>query len=139
MNCTIEYDLDRSSGFGVVQFLMRGSSLFVLFLGRTAAGDDWSGEVGSVTAAECLIAADALKAWMRKPTYHPHGGRLPCALELEVTNYGKVQRTMDDDDTLYGDPYPEVETLNIRVDTDKNADILRDLFLEMHRRLRGFQ
>lgn len=139
MDCIIEYGLDRSSGFAVVQFRMRGSSLSVLFLGRAAVDDDWSGEVGSVTAAECIGAADALKAWVRKPTYHPRGGRIPCDLELEVTNYGKVQRAMADDDTLYGDPYPEIETLAIRVDTDKNADFLRDLFLEMHRRLRGLQ
>lgn len=136
---TFEYGLTRGWNTASIIFRKRGSSLYVYILEPTASPYVESGEVGSVSADECLVASDKLREWIRKGEHHPRGGRVSCKLEIKASHYGKVQRFADDEDIQGIEPHPEIETLTINVETDGDASHLADLFLEMNLRLRGLQ
>ena len=135
-NLSLEYGLTRSRGSAVILFHKQGSGLHVYILEPTECDDIWTGEVGAVSAAECLVAADKLKAWVMKPAYHPRGGHVPCKLEIDVTNYGIAHRFADSE-MIYAEPHPDIDTITLLVEKDTDAAYLVDLFREMNRRLQG--
>ncbi len=131
----IQYDLERSHGAAVITLKKKGSCFSILTL-ETDDHEEWNGEAGSVSGRVCRAAAENLKRWMRAAKMHPRHGRVPCKLEIAVTNYGTIRRYAGDD-MLYGDPHPEVRTLTVRIISDRDASFLADALTEMSRHLQG--
>jgi hypothetical protein len=134
---TLVHGLDRARGSdAIIEFRINGTNLSLLILETCDEDDEWSGEVGSVTADECLTGVDTLKAWVKHPRHHPNGDRDPCELELSVKNFGTVRRMKGDDDAVYGEPHPDIERLTILVMSDRDARALIDYLREANQRMR---
>lgn len=132
----VEHALRRSTRPTVLILKKNGSCLSIAILQEDE--DVWTGEAGEITPDECLWVVEELREWIMDPQYDDRGLREPCEIEVTVANYGIVSRR-NGDDKFDGDPYPEVSAVTLHVETDSDASYVADLFLEMNRRLRGFQ
>lgn len=131
-NYSIDYELERPRGsMGVVLFRLVGSCLSVLALETRDTDDDWSGEIGSVSAKGCLVAAERLKFWIRHPKRNSRSERTPTTIDIPVDNYGIAFRSKADN-SINGEPHPDIKSVTLLVGNVRDASSLADCFRDMH-------
>ncbi len=131
----VERDLDRCGGSGVIILELRKGALCILVLEKDPSSPKWVGGFGSLLPDACLQVAHELKDWVRKFS-HPYNPRKTFRSEIPVRNYWEAWRP-DADSTPQMSAESDRSTISLRVETDRNALGLADLFQEMHDRLQG--
>lgn len=129
----VERDLDRCGGAGVIMFELRNGALCILVLEKDPGSPEWAGGFGPVLPETCRLLAQDLRNWVRRPS-HTFNHRKAFWAEIEVQTRWDAWRPNEDSPAQMS-AESEKSTISLRVETERNALGLADLFREMHERL----
>lgn len=131
----IERDLDRCGGSGVIVLELRNATLHILVLEKDPSSAEWTGAFGEMLANTCRQLAEDMRFWVRTFS-HPYNPRKPFHAEIPVEFRWDAWRPNALSPAQMSRESNKL-TIPLRIETDRNALGLADLFQEMRARMEG--